>query len=158
MPLDGTQTTDQELLQKIQTSHIEERQKKALEPLIATMDPAEKQKLISLIDAANSAAEADPAYQDGLKKLNAEYKQKMEKVTDDSMAQVRQDYENADKAASGEEIAALETEMQNVQTVAEAAPAAPVKTAKKSSGMKFIAILIGLVVLAGLIFALVTSL
>jgi hypothetical protein len=104
--------TDAQLLTELQNSFIDPGQKKELTALIPEMTVAEKIELLGIIKRSHVEAEkAGLANKDGLRAINKEYKDKLNKLVKESSENALKDFEQADEKSTAGELKAIEGEI-----------------------------------------------
>ena len=116
MPEAKTDLTDQELIEKLRASVIDDVQKKELEELIPDLNTEERTKLINLInDAEQEMAPFKEQQDEALRKLNAEYTEKLENITKETNEHARKEFEKLEKEEDTEEMKELEEEVSHME-------------------------------------------
>lgn len=144
--------TDTELLKKLRESYIDAAQKQEFETLLPEMNDEEKTTLLNLIErSALKFEETQKEYQEGLKKIGAEYSEAVEKED----KKFRQEFEELGKKEDSEALKEVEVEIDD-------APAKGTSkkeedhTSKKKHGARNLILLLTILVLValGILFAL----
>ncbi|MBU0577926.1 hypothetical protein KJ742_07405 [Patescibacteria group bacterium] len=108
--------TDEELLDQIRKSHLEEEQKKDLGDLVDKMTEEERNELLSIIDESNKVAEEHEGEDEKLAELNKEYMEKLNALSHKESKYVREEFEKFDKKESVGEMKEVEKEMSQAAT------------------------------------------
>jgi|GEM_PF-1452670 len=104
--------TDAELLQKLNASYIDAKQKKTLELLIPNMNETERSQLMALIDQAKAEKDkAEPVYQESLRTLNKEYTDKLNHLVKDETKKTYKEFEETEGKKDAEGLQEFETEI-----------------------------------------------
>ena len=101
MPSISIQITDEDLISKIQTSYLEDQQKKDLTGLVGDMTQGERGDLIAMIDKTNDEiADSDKKYAEDVKNLVRE-----------ETTNARKEYEKLDNTENEKEMEMLDEEL-----------------------------------------------
>ena len=111
--------TDKELRAKLQESHLAQRHKEALEPMIPKMDAEAREELMSVIDESHEvtkrAEQRKAQYQKEVIALNEEYEQEINNIVKEESKNALKQFENLEKAESEKELEELESEISNIE-------------------------------------------
>lgn len=118
-----TKITDAELVEKIKTSRLEEKQKTELENLVSAMTAEERDELLKLIDESNKIDEnAEKEKSKKLAELNTEYEGKLKELTRKESEYARKECEKFDQKEVIGELKQVEAEIvKDAKTKAEIA-------------------------------------
>ncbi|MBN2087009.1 hypothetical protein JW758_01545 [Candidatus Peregrinibacteria bacterium] len=122
MPINNVKITDQELIEQIVKSHLQENQKTELKSLVKKMTTNERNELVALIKEANEGAEMTKEEKEQMNAINKKYADKLEAAAREESNYVRTEFEKFDKEQDEGEFKELETEMTNGTAISNPPP------------------------------------
>jgi hypothetical protein len=144
--------TDDQLLIELQNSFIDPGQKKELTTLIPEMTVAEKNELLGIINRSHVEAEkAGLANKDGLRAINKEYKDKLNKLVKESSENALKDFEQAEEKSTEGELKVIEGEIVGIDSAVK-----PVVVTKRSHILRNVVLVVFflIIIVAGALYAL----
>ena len=111
-----TKITEEEIIEQIRKSRLEEEQKKDLSELVDKMTEEEREELLNIIDESNKVTKEHEGKKEKLAELNKEYMKKLNALTHKESQYVREEFEKFDKKESAGEMKEVEKEMAQAAT------------------------------------------